>query len=229
MFRRSILPLAKNLINLDYRLITLDRYKDVMFHLRDMSAQTDPLNKTICECIRKGGDEFVEYFTYKTLNDELSLMALNSQGNIVGIVLNGVANPEYLQDLKNCLAKIRDSHLQSILQLQLEENMKNNIFDLCKTRKVFETRLLSVDSRNYNGRIMGKQLIRLSEIVAGNKDHKVMKADATGNFSQKIFSYCGFKCLNEVPYNNYSKKDDNSIKLRNLPHSKYQLLYKLLR
>lgn len=84
MFRypKTLVPVANKLINLEYKYITPDRYKDVMFHIKDMCSQADPLNKTFCECIKKGGNEYIEYITFKTLNDKLSLMAVNNQNQV---------------------------------------------------------------------------------------------------------------------------------------------------
>lgn len=57
-----------------------------------------------------------------------------------------------------------------------------------------------------------------------------MKSDATGKFSQKILTNCGFKCLQEKYYNTFKNEDNTTpLKMANLPHTKYQLLYKLLK
>ncbi|XP_067619904.1 uncharacterized protein [Eurosta solidaginis] len=59
-------------------------------------------------------------------------------------------------------------------------------------------------------------------------DFQLMKADATGIFSQKILKSNGFKVLSEFYYDKYTDEFGKPLLLVEAPHIKLQLLYKLL-
>lgn len=67
---------------MEYKLITEDRYDDVIRHLRYNFFADEPLNKAAGLCLRGMGHLDLEHHSLETLEDNLSLMAVNENNEV---------------------------------------------------------------------------------------------------------------------------------------------------
>ncbi|XP_017024097.1 arylalkylamine N-acetyltransferase-like 2 isoform X2 [Drosophila kikkawai] len=104
-------------------------------------------------------------------------------------------------------------------------NIKNDLFKEFAVDRIFDVRVLSVDS-SYRGRGIANELVKQSVALAKQKGFSLLKTDATGIFSQKIFKSLGFEVFAEQPYDKYMDDDGQIILPVEAPHTKLQLLYK---
>ncbi|XP_039959838.1 arylalkylamine N-acetyltransferase 1 [Bactrocera neohumeralis] len=212
---------------MEYKLITEDRFDDVVAHLSTNFFADEPLNKAAGLCRRGEGHRELEQLCYETLKDNLSLMAVNENNDIAGVLLNGVVYPQDILQAHERIELSDDERYKKIFRLLNEHNLRANIFGNFNVARAFEVRMLSVDGR-FRGQGIAKELVRRSETIARDFEFKLMKADATGIFSQKILKSNGFKVLSEFYYDKYTDEFGKPILLVEAPHIKLQLLYKLL-
>ncbi|XP_037822792.1 dopamine N-acetyltransferase [Lucilia sericata] len=212
---------------MEYKLITEDRYDDVIRHLRDNFFADEPLNKAAGLCRRGMGHRDLEHHSIETLEDNLSLMAVNENNEIAGVILNGILHPGDIESSQKKLELNDDEKFKKIFKLLYTLNLKENVFKHFQVDKAFDVRILSVDSA-YRGQGIAKELVKHSEDIAKEYEFKLMKADATGIFSQKILKSSGFEVLLEQYYNKYVDEFGQPILKVEAPHIKLQLLYKLL-
>ncbi|XP_037933275.1 dopamine N-acetyltransferase-like [Teleopsis dalmanni] len=212
---------------MEYKLITEERFDDVVRHLRDSFFADEPLNKAAGLCCKGLGNRELEQHSYETLEDHLSLMAVDENDEIAGVILNGVLLPGDIKSAQKKLELSDDENFKKIFQLLYSHNQKVNIFERFNVDKAFDVRILSVDGR-FRGQGIAKELVRRSEQVARDFEFKLMKADATGIFSQKILKSNGFELLIEQYYNKYTDEFGYPVLNVESPHIKLQLLYKYL-
>ena len=65
-----------------YQRITPDRYNDVILHLRNSFFFDEPLNKAVKLCTAGQGNEELENYSIATLEDGLSIMAINDKEEV---------------------------------------------------------------------------------------------------------------------------------------------------
>lgn len=65
-----------------YQRITPDRYNDVILHLRNSFFFDEPLNKAVKLCTAGQGNEELENYSIATLEDGLSIMAINEKEEV---------------------------------------------------------------------------------------------------------------------------------------------------
>lgn len=94
---------------------------------------------------------------------------------------------------------------------------------------MFEIRILSVDTE-CRGQGVAKRLLQESEKVARCEGFQVMKADATGFFSQKICKSLDFITLLEIPYQDYTEEKSNEERVAvfnvDPPHFALKIMFK---
>lgn len=67
---------------MEYKLITPNRFEDVVNHLRESFFADEPLNKAAGLCKKGTGNQDLEHHSYETLADNLSLMAVNENDEV---------------------------------------------------------------------------------------------------------------------------------------------------
>ncbi|XP_030378358.1 dopamine N-acetyltransferase [Scaptodrosophila lebanonensis] len=212
---------------MEYKLIPADRYDDVIDHLRNTFFADEPLNKAAGLCRPGVGNRELEHHSLETLSDGLSLMAIDEDGRIAGVILNGILRPG---DTERALAQLElssDDNFKKIFELLYTHGLQSKLFSRFGVDRAFDVRILSVDAR-FRGQGIAKELVRRSERVARDCGFPIMKADATGIFSQKILRSNGFEMLSEQLYGKYTDAQGQIILPVEAPHIKLQLLYKRL-
>uniref|UniRef100_A0A1B0A181 aralkylamine N-acetyltransferase n=1 Tax=Glossina pallidipes TaxID=7398 RepID=A0A1B0A181_GLOPL len=213
--------------SMEYQVIPVKRFDEVIEHLRQNFFADEPLNKAVNLCKRGEGHKYLEEHSLKTLEANLSVMAVSDANEIAGVVLNGILRPGDLQAAKKKLQTKDDEKYRKIFQLLYDHNLQTDIFEYFKIDKAFDMSILSVDEK-FRGKGIAKHLVENSESLAKKHGFKLLKADATGVFSQKIFKSAGFEVLHEQYYNKYVDNDNEIILPVESPHIKLQLLYKRL-
>lgn len=178
-----------------YLKITPNRFDDVIQYLRYTFFADEPLNKSVKLC--KAGEEHHESEKYskKTLEDGLSVMAVNNDDEvsslfplnkqlyfklifflqqIAGVALNGVVTKESTKHAMDDLQQRTDEKFKKILYLLCSQNLKVNLFKEFDVDELFETRILSVNPK-FRGQGVAKNLLLTSEDVAREHGFKVKR------------------------------------------------------
>lgn len=219
---------------MEYKLITADQFERVIDHLRGNFFADEPLNRAAGLCQQGGGNPELEHHSLTTLQSELSLMAVDERegsetyGEIAGVVLNGVLLPGDTEEALDKLHLSTDENYKKIFQLLHTHNLQVNLFERFKVDRIFDVRILSVDAR-FRGQGIAKELVHRAELVARKAGYRLLKADATGIFSQKILRSQGFECFSEQLYAKYKDDQGRIILPVESPHIKLQLLTKQLK
>lgn len=138
--------------------------------------------------------------------------------------MNGILLKGDIEEALINVNQLKDERTKKIFRLLYDQNLKLNLFNRFNVDKIFELRILSVDSK-FRGQGLAKELWKRSEVMAKECNFQVnlsifdlkykfqyrisiqlMKADATGLFSQKISLSFGFSPCLELPYNAYRDK-----------------------
>ncbi|XP_058837088.1 arylalkylamine N-acetyltransferase 1-like [Topomyia yanbarensis] len=214
--------------NLRLEVITSKYYDDVINHLRRTFFADEPLNKAV-NLTRPGqGHRLLELHSLTTLKDNISIMAISHDGEIAGVALNGILHGN--SDIEKSLDKlndINDENFKKIFKLLYEQNYRINLFKQFDVDKIFEIRILSVDSK-FRGQGLAKILLKKSEELALERGFQVMKTDATGAFSQRVVSSLGFITKGEIKYTDYLDSNGDQIFVVEPPHEKLKIMCKVI-
>ncbi|XP_068158329.1 arylalkylamine N-acetyltransferase 1 [Drosophila tropicalis] len=216
---------------MEYKVIGPEHYDNVIKHLRMTFFSDEPLNKAVKLCRPGEGHDELEKHCLNTVKDDISLMAVDASvdgGQIAGVILNGILRPGETEEALKSLVKSDDEKFVKILELIYRQILKADLFNCFNVDRIFDVRILSVDGR-YRGQGVAKELVRRSELLAQTYRFRLLKADATGIFSQKILRTNGFEMASEQLYAKYKDKNDQLILPVEAPHLKLQLLIKHLR
>ncbi|XP_052871208.1 arylalkylamine N-acetyltransferase 1-like [Anopheles cruzii] len=209
-------------------LITEPWFPKVIQHLRQTFFADEPLNKAVSLCHPGHGHTLLERHSLSSLHDGISAMAVTNNGEIAGVVVNGIlhGNADTGRALEK-LAETDDDKFRKIFTLLYEENLKIDLFKQFSVEQIFEIRILSVDSK-FRGQGLAKALMRKSEEIARDNGFRVMKTDATGLFSQRVASSLGFTDRHEVKYDEYLDEHGRPVFHVGAPHDRLKIMYKTL-
>ncbi|XP_049541570.1 transferrin [Anopheles darlingi] len=228
MFNKKRAMLANGNGGLRMELITEAWFPQVIHHLRQTFFADEPLNKAVSLCRPGDGHTLLEKHSLSSLHDGISVMAVTNSGEIAGVVVNGVLHGN--ADTSHALEKLnetKDEKFRTIFTLLYEENLKIDLFEQFAVEKIFEIRILSVDSK-FRGQGLAKELMRKSEEVARNHGFRIMKTDATGMFSQRVASSLGFSTAHEIKYDEYLDQQGCPVFHVAAPHDRLKIMYKAL-
>ncbi|XP_063994005.1 uncharacterized protein LOC135171407 isoform X2 [Diachasmimorpha longicaudata] len=199
-----------------------DRFDEAIEHLRFNFFPDEPLNRGVRLCQKGESHCELENHCLSTLKQGYSRMLITDDGTIAGLALNGTTKVGEREEAVRRLAALDDEKFKIIFGLLYQVNDKVNLFNKYQTDELFECRILSVDEE-FRGRGLANILMSDSVEVARKAGFKVMKADATGIFSQKVFEKHGFKTEAEILYSEI----DEAIR-PSPPHSALKLMVKVL-
>lgn len=207
--------------------IPTERFNDVILHLRETFFSDEPVNKSVCLC--KPGEPHIELekHSLSTLEDGLSIMAVTNDNKIAGVVLNGIIHPGDLEEATEKLGENEDEQFKKIFNLLYSESLKLDLFNRFDVDKIFEMRILSVDDE-FRGQGLAQKLIKYSERLAFENGFKLLKADATGLYSQKCVLRLGFHALSEKRYDSCFNEDGTLTFAVEPPHQSLKILIKQL-
>ncbi|EDW62387.1 arylalkylamine N-acetyltransferase 1 [Drosophila virilis] len=218
---------------MEYKVITEEHFERVIEHLRGNFFADEPLNHAAGLCQHGGGNAELEHHSLATLQDQLSLMAVDGRadsatyGQIAGVILNGILRPGDTEEALEKLQHSMDENYKKIFELLYGHSLQVDLFARYNVERIFDVRILSVDAR-FRGQGIAKELVRRAEQVARKSGFRLLKADATGIFSQKILCSQGFQPFSEQLYAKYTNDAGEIILPVEAPHIKLQLLTKQL-
>lgn len=124
--------------------VTEDRFDEIIQHLRNAFFADEPLNKAVKLCLPGEGHVELERHSLSTLADSLSVMALNADNRVVGVALNGILRRGDNQKAQEALLLNNDARFVKIFNFLYQGNA--HTFDQLNVDRIFEIRILSVDS-----------------------------------------------------------------------------------
>ncbi|KAJ8942090.1 hypothetical protein NQ314_010163 [Rhamnusium bicolor] len=150
---------------MEYGPIPSSKFDEVINHLR-YNFPDEPLNASVGLCAHGQPCELLEHHDLMTLKDGLSVMAVDKKtGVIAGVALNGIARKGDVEHSLEEMKSIDNIAYQRIFGLLNTVNKELDLFGKYKVDKIFELRILSVDS-NYRGKGLAKELFSRSELIA---------------------------------------------------------------
>ncbi|XP_014239679.1 dopamine N-acetyltransferase-like [Cimex lectularius] len=205
-----------------------DEYYDrVIYHLRNNFFADEPLNNSVGLCQRGESNEELEKLSISTLKDRLSVMAINSNNEVIAVVLNGVLTEKDLDESLIKLENNSDEKCKTIFRVLYRLNHSLQLFKKYKVDKMFECRILSVDAK-YRGLGLANKLIIRSEELAKDFGFKVFKTDSTGLFSQRTLMKLGHEAVFEVNYEDIKDENGEQIFKTKPPHTCLKIMTKIL-
>ncbi|KAJ8968896.1 hypothetical protein NQ317_008833 [Molorchus minor] len=212
---------------MEYGPIPASKYDDVINHLRH-SFPDEPLNVSVGLCEHGKPCELLERHDLMTLKDGLSVMATDMErGVIAGVALNGLSRKGDVERSLEEMKSIDNIKYQRIFGLLNTVNHELDLFGKYNVDKIFDLRILSVDSR-YRGKGIAKELFARSELIAEEHGFRLMKVDATSLFTQKISESFGLTVEKSVKYGEYTDENGKKIYDTQPPHDYYKVMVKQL-
>ncbi|XP_045480542.1 arylalkylamine N-acetyltransferase 1-like [Harmonia axyridis] len=210
-----------------FEIVDESRYDEVLNYLRN-HFHDEPLNVAV-GLFKKGQTcQLLENYDMDTMRDGYSIIAIDPDTNkIAGAMLNAISSlgdPELELERMKCIDDIEFHRLMGLL---LRHNSDAQLFRKYNVEKIFELRILSVDS-DYRGRGLGQELVKRSEELAREHGFTVLKVDATSFFTQKILEKFGFETVKTVVYHDYRDADGKYIYNTPPPHDTYKIMTKVL-
>lgn len=146
---------------------------------------------------------------------------------IAGVVLNGCLQYKDVETAWNDIEALEDNAFKKIFVFLYKHNARQNLFKEFNVDKIFEVRILSVDSR-FRGQGVAKNLLRKCEQFAIENEFRMLKMDATSMFTQKVAASLGYLTRSEYRYDEYLDEYNERIFDVEEPHQSNKIMYKLL-
>lgn len=89
----------------------------------------------------------------------------NLNFKIAGVALNGILLRGDIEEALINVKDLKDERTKKIFRLLYDQNLQLNLFNRFNVDKIFEIRILSVDSK-FRGQGLAKELWKRSEIMA---------------------------------------------------------------
>ncbi|XP_050677550.1 uncharacterized protein LOC126974155 [Leptidea sinapis] len=172
---------------------------NVMQLLRRTFFVDEPLMKKI-EYYQPGGDcPELEHMCRNALPG-LSFKAVDAQGNIVGVLINGIT-PKQEVDFKQMIDNSPNPKFKKILQfLEYRENNAAIWKQFPNDSQFFEIKVAATDPNWRNKGIMNV-LVASAEELAKKEGVRLVRLDASSDYSAKAALKLGFKIIYTKPFN----------------------------
>lgn len=164
------------------------------------------------------------FFGFRSI---LFLLFSNSNQQIAGVALNGVLVDGDVEKAFENLQCIDDEKFKKIFSFLYSHNLEVNLFEQFDVDRIFELRILSVNSK-YRGQGIARQLVVKSEKIAEENGFKLIKSDATSFITYKICAPLGFVVCSEKRFDEYLDANGEQIFHTESPHESNKILCKLL-
>ncbi|XP_050476184.1 arylalkylamine N-acetyltransferase 1-like isoform X1 [Bombus huntii] len=208
-------------IDMDYQIqsVTKDDKLRVLNFLKRYFFRDEPLNQSIQ--LLAGREDFtcteLEQYSLTSLENDLNLMAVLSDGTLVGVVLNGKMDPPCDEE-PHYISKCRNPKFKKILQLLHHVDQKVNCEENFHGLDVLEIKIISVDCE-WRGRGVAKALLERTLEIGKERGFQMARADCSSSFSGKLCARMGFERVYELNYADYLDEDGNPIFSPESPHT----------
>ncbi|KAL7737776.1 hypothetical protein ACLKA6_006166 [Drosophila palustris] len=206
-------------------LVKAEDFEDVLCMLKTFFFKDEPLNTFL----NLGECKELENYSMKSLKDNCSYKAVNKNGEIIGVFINGLLRrsastaPPPEKAANGC----EHQKFQKILALMDHVEEQFNIFDLYPNENlILDGKILSVNS-NYRGMgIAGKLTERAYDFMRANQI-SVYHVMCSSHFSAIVMEKLGFHEVFNLKYADY-KKDNEVVFKPASPHVAVRILCKEL-
>lgn len=166
-----------------------------------------------------------EQFITDPLKKNLCLALVTESDEIAAVAINDCA----LKDEEDAypVTVYEDRASKAIIGLFERENERANLFEQFQVDKIFDFKIISVDSQ-FRDQGLAKKLLTETETLAKSLGFKIIKSDLTSKFSQQLTKGFGWKLAVEAIYKDYVDSEQNIFIRTQPPHESYQLRYKIL-
>ncbi|XP_050540395.1 uncharacterized protein LOC126905042 [Daktulosphaira vitifoliae] len=161
-----------------------------------------------------------EDYCNKLLNEELSLKAVNPNGDIIGVILNGIKcklikNDDDIED---------NTKFQEIKSLLRKIDQEANVFGLYpNVCRLIEIDIVSVDFA-YRGRGVCQALFEKTKDLAIKQKCSMIYVECSSYFSAKAAEKLGYHCIYTMFYKDYVNNKGEEIFKPPSPHN-YSKVY----
>ncbi|XP_014294929.1 arylalkylamine N-acetyltransferase 1 isoform X1 [Microplitis demolitor] len=209
-------------IPMDYhiQIIGEESKAQVLAFLRRFFFRDEPLNYNI-KLIPEGENSTcipLEKYSMSSIDESLSLMAVSSNGNIVGVQLNGTTvAPEDTDEpdfIKNC----ENEKFKKILRLLHYVDRKADVLSRYPDKKMIDVKIISVDS-NWRGKGIAATLCKKTMEMAKELNYDYIRTDASSHFTGKLCKRLGFEPIYELKYQDYVDSNGKPIFTPAQPHT----------
>ncbi|XP_055838049.1 arylalkylamine N-acetyltransferase 1 isoform X2 [Episyrphus balteatus] len=203
-------------------LITEKDADGVLAMLKEFFFKDEPLNTYL----NLGECEELEEYSVKSIPEKCSFKAVNKQGEIIGVFMNGIMRrPKPDETPEKAADSCQHPKFKKILSLMdyIEEDF--NIFDVFPdTDIILDGKIVSVNT-NYRGLgIAGRLTERVLEYMRENSI-PVMHVLCTSHYSARVMEKLGFHEVYKLPFENF--KMNGEVVLRPAkPHVAARILAK---
>ncbi|XP_050677534.1 arylalkylamine N-acetyltransferase 1-like [Leptidea sinapis] len=206
------------------RIVEVDT-ENVMKLLRRTFFIDEPLNKAIGLCEPDGCPELEDY-CLKTLPG-LSHKALDEDGNIVGVLINGVTPVAEDHELKILLENCKNPKFKKVLQILVLRDKEARIWEKYPQEKdMLEVKIAATAPEARNRGVM-TILTHEAEKTAKENGIKLIRMDTSSAYSSSTAERLGFTCLYSKPYAEILL-DGNPVILPDPPHVNDKVFVKQL-
>lgn len=192
---------------LHVQIITKPQFREALEHLNEHFMPNEPLNLVYGLCGDRDALECLDESHLETLSHGLSVMATpplsggdqpRDAAPIAGLCANGRTLCGDLEVGRERY-QLRRTPLEKSMHMLHDVSIKLDLFRRFGVHEFFDVRMLSV-APAFQGRGLSRVLIERSEGVARANGFRLMRTDATSDFSQRSFAKLGFQVLAEVSY-----------------------------
>uniref|UniRef100_A0A1E1VZG3 aralkylamine N-acetyltransferase n=2 Tax=Pectinophora gossypiella TaxID=13191 RepID=A0A1E1VZG3_PECGO len=175
--------------------------EDLLQFLRRFFFRDEPMNRAVglLETPQSRCEELEEYAT-SSLDDKVSIAAFDDDGQIVGVIINGIATRKDADDTDKS-DECKNEKFARILKVLNHLNKEARIWDKlpasCHT--VLEIRIASTHS-DWRGRGLMRVLCEESERIARSIGAGALRMDTTSAFSAAAADRLGHKSIYSVLY-----------------------------
>ncbi|KAG5676125.1 hypothetical protein PVAND_005978 [Polypedilum vanderplanki] len=209
---------------LSYETITNDDEEEVIELLKKTFFKDEPLN----EYLQLGECKDLEDYCKKSIPDGCSFKAVNSNGEIVGVFLNGIIRKPEPNDEPVLLAsKTNHEKFKIIMQLMDYIDSKFSIFDLYPDIEAFiDGKILAVDPRYRGYGIAGQLTDKTIEFMQQN-NYKVFHVLCSSHFSARVLEKMDFTEVFRLNYEEYIV-DGKKVLCPEKPHVAARIFTKVI-
>ena len=161
----------------------------------------EPLNAMLKFDIPHEPLTWVEHIFDGSIRDQCSFVAIdikNLHKNVFGVILNGISNRIHKEET----FVIPSEKLSFIFSLIDKVSNGHDLFELCKTDRLFHCNIINVDE-SQRGQNLSSRLIAASLDKARQLNIKGAFVVCSSFFSKKAFQRHGFQFVNDILYSEH--------------------------
>lgn len=178
--------LAKDASKADLKMLRIpnDKLNDVVAHQRQSFFCNDPLHKALGICQDEAALNGEAEYAKKTIEEGMSVMALNEDGKVVAAHLNGMMCPGSIERELEALGEPKTA-FEKLLYVKYKANLKVNLFEKFGVVAIYEMKMASVDEQ-FQCPNIGFEALKMDEQIARDAGYKVLSYLANEKFIKYI-------------------------------------------